>query len=165
MQTTESRIELTLSRFPGPLKFYPSPVKWLLIGLVSAVFAASGVWMVSIEADRGWLVLIFFALCLAVSAIMLLPGAGGLVLDAEGFVATSLFRSHRFRWRDVNGFEPISVSRQRMVGFDDVTGGRTIGAINTALAGRNAALPDTYGFSADELAELMQRWRDRATGA
>ncbi len=44
-------------------------------------------------------------------------------------------------------------------------GGRTISAINTALAGRNAALPDTYGFSVDELAELMQRWRDRATGA
>ncbi len=167
MQATKSKTELTLARYPGPVALTPSRTKWLLIALGSAVFTASGIWMVATKADKGWFVLIFFALCLAVSAIMLLPGAGGLVLDAEGFKVTSLFRSYFVRWQDVTGFEPISIPyvRRRMVGYDMSSIESTIGALNTALAGRNAALPDTYGFSVDELADLMQRWRDRAVAA
>ena len=52
---------------------------------------------------RGWLTS-FFALGIPISAIMLLPGAGGLVLDGEGFKVTSLYRSHRARCTEVDGF-------------------------------------------------------------
>ena len=153
-----------MSRFPGPVALYPSRKKWFWLLLLAAVFTAGGVGMVSSKEPWGWLVLIFFGSGLVISATTLLPGAGGLVLDANGFQVTSLFRRHRSRWRDVARFEPISVpyARQKMVGFDDATAGRTITAINAALTGHNAALPDTYGFSVDELAELMRRWRERA---
>jgi hypothetical protein len=167
MQATKSKTELTLARYPGPVAFKPSRMKWLLVSLGSAVFTAGGIGMVATEADKGWFVLIFFAFCLAVSAIMLLPGAGGLVLDADGFQATSLFCHYRLRWQDVTGFEPISLPyvRRRMVGYNISSIGPTIGTLTTVISGRNASLPDTYGFSADELAELMQRWRDRAVAA
>ena len=33
---------------------------------------------------------------------------------------------------------------------------------NVGIVGRNAALPDTYGLSADDLAQLMAQWRERA---
>jgi hypothetical protein len=165
MQATERQIDPILARFPGPVALSPSRKKWLLMLLISTVFTAGGIWMVAVAAPRGWLVLIFFAVCFAVSALMLLPGAGGLVLDGDGFQVTSLFRSHRSRWRYVSRFEPILVSRQRMVGFDDATASRAISALNTAIAGHNAALPDTYGFYVDDLAELLQRWRDRANAA
>jgi hypothetical protein len=164
MGAAERSVDSILSRFPGPVALYPSRKKWFWLLLLAAVFTAGGVGMVSNKEPWGWLVLIFFGAGLVISAITLLPGAGGLVLDGNGFQVTSLFRSHRSRWRDVTRFEPISVpyARQRMVGFDDATAGRTITAINTALSGHNAALPDTYGFSVDELAELMRRWRERA---
>ena len=162
MQPADSKIDAILSRFPGPVRLYPSRKKWLLILLISALFTAVGFWMAAESAPSGWYALVFFAACLIVSVIMLLPGAGGLVLDRDGFRVTSLFRSHRSRWRDVSGFEPISVSSQRLVGFDDRAANRAIGALNTVIAGHNAALPETYGFYVDELAELMQRWRERA---
>jgi hypothetical protein len=167
MPETEGGIGAIVSRFPGPVTLYPSRKKWFLVLLASAVFTAGGVAMVSSNESLGWLVLVFFGTGLVMSATMLLPGAGGLVLDADGFQVTTMFRSRRSRWRDVTNFEPISVpySRQRMVGFDDATAGRTITAINKALAGHNAALPDNYGFSVDELAELMRRWRERAAGS
>jgi len=167
MPATERSVDSIMSRFPGPLLLYPSRKKWLLLLLLSAMFTAAGVDMVLRNAPSGWLVLIFFGAGLVMSATMLLPGAGGLVLDGDGFQVTSLFRRHRSRWQDVTRFEPISVpyARQRMVGFDDTTAGRTITAINTALTGHNAALPDTYGFSVDELAELMRRWRERAAAS
>jgi hypothetical protein len=97
---------------------------------------------------------------------MLLPGAGGLTLDRNGFRATSLFRSSSSRWQDVTGFEPASIppSLQKLVVYDDINlTGRKIANLNVALVGRNAALPDTYGLSADDLARLMMLWRDRAT--
>jgi hypothetical protein len=31
--------------------------------------------------------------------------------------------------------------------------------INTAIVGRNAALPDTYGQRAEDLARLLEQWR------
>lgn len=153
-----------MSRFPGPVALYSSRKKWFRLLLLAAITTAGGIGMVASKAPWGWLVLIFFGLGLVISATALLPGAGGLVLDADGFQVTSLFRRHRSRWRDVSGFEPISLSyaRQRMVGFDGATGGRMITAINTALSGHNAALPDTYGLSVEELAELMRRWCERA---
>jgi hypothetical protein len=50
-----------------------------------------------------------------------------------------------------------------MVVYDDA---RVIGAaakLNRSLAGRTSVLPDTYGFTADDLAKLLNAWRDRAT--
>lgn len=164
MGAAERSVNSIVARFPGPVALYPSRKKWLLLLLLAAVFTAGGVGMVSNKEPWGWFVLIFFGSGLVISATTLLPGADGLVLDADGFQVTSLFRKHRSRWQDVTRFEPIAVpyARQKMVGFDDATAGRTITAINTALSGHNAALPDAYGFSVDELAELMRRWRERA---
>jgi hypothetical protein len=34
--------------------------------------------------------------------------------------------------------------------------------MNVSLAGRNDYIPDTYGLSAEDLARLMNQWRERA---
>jgi hypothetical protein len=158
-------IETLLSRFPGPLKLYPSRKKWLLLVVVGIAFIAGGFFMVRKQADGGWFVLIFFALCLVVSIVMLLPGAGGLLLDGDGFKMTSLFRSHRSRWQDVQGFQAVAIppSGQKLVCYDDSGAARSpLAKMSIAISGHNAALPDTYGLSADDLAMLMARWRNRA---
>jgi hypothetical protein len=56
-----------------------------------------------------------------------------------------------------------------MVVYDDAERKSTMMArASVAICGRSAGLPDTYGLSADDLAQLMARWRERAvarTGA
>jgi hypothetical protein len=168
MQSSDTKADLILPRFPGPVTLYPSRKKWLLVLLGCALFIFGGFWMI-LDGDRWvWLVSVFFAFGSIVAAIMLLPGAGALTLDGDGFQATSLFRRHRSRWQDVTGFAAAAIppSFQKLVVFDDIKmTGRTMAKLSVAIAGHNAGLPDTYGFSADDLARLMTAWRKRAVAA
>jgi len=157
--------EAVMARFPGPLTLYPSRRKWLLTMSGSALFAAAGVGMLREGNWKGWLVLLFFGLCTLMSAIALLPGAGSLVLDREGFQFCSLFRRHRTLWRDASGFAAAAVppARLPLVVFDDrQQRSGTLASLNVGLVGRTSALPDTYGFKADELAKIMAQWQARA---
>jgi hypothetical protein len=164
MQSSDSEADLILARFPGPVTLYPSRKKWLLLLLGGCLFTFGGFWMVSDAEPWGWFVLLFFAAGTIVSVVMLLPGASGVTLDVDGFLVTSLYRRHRSRWRDVTGFVPVSIpySRQKLVAFDDATITGGIAKMSVDISGHNAALPDTYGLSVDDLAQLMTHWRDRA---
>jgi hypothetical protein len=156
-----------LRRFPGPVTLFASRKKWLLVFLGSAVFAAGGVWMVEKGASGGWFVLIVFAVFAIIAGLMLVPSAGSLKLDRDGFEATSLFRSHRVRWQDATSFTPVAIppSMQKMVCYDNASlAGGALAKVNVAIAGHNAALPDSYGLAVDELARLMAQWRARAVG-
>ena len=153
-----------LLRFPGPVTLHPSRTKWLLVLAGGALFAVGGGLMIADGKGTGWFVLIFFALVALAGAVALLPGAGGLTLDREGFAVTNLFRTYRARWQDTTGFTAVRIppAHQKMVMYDDAKqSGRSLAQLNVAIAGRGAALPDTYGFSADDLAQLMAQWRDR----
>jgi hypothetical protein len=93
-----------LARFPGPVTLYPSRKKWLLVLAGGAVFAVGGALMIRDGDPTGWFVLVFFAAVALVAAAVLLPGAGALTLDRDGFEITNLFRHHRIRWQDASGF-------------------------------------------------------------
>jgi hypothetical protein len=110
---------------------------------------------------RGWLVG-FFTLGIPIAAIMLLPGAGGLVLDRDGFGVTTVYRMHRWRWTDTGGFMVATLPRgHKMVVYDSRASG-VLGQASMKITGRNAGLPETYGLKPEALAELMTRWRERA---
>jgi hypothetical protein len=96
----------------------------------------------------------------------MLPGAAALTLDATGFEVTSFYRRSRARWQDATGFIAAGIppARLRFVLFNDAGHTGTLSRINAAFAGRNGALPDTYGLRADDLAQLMAQWRERAAG-
>jgi hypothetical protein len=156
-----------LSRFPGRVTLYPSRLKWLFVFAGGALFAVGGLWMIKTGDGWGWLVLIFFGLVAIVAVATMLPGAGGLTLDHDGFETTSLFRHHRTRWQDADGVQAARIppARQKMVVYDDVgQSAKSIAKLNVGLVGRNSGLPDTYGLSADALAQLMMQWRERAQG-
>jgi hypothetical protein len=164
MPTTDQSAPV-LERFPGPVRFYPSRRKWVVTFLGGTAFTAAGAWMVHDGEWLGWLPLGFFALVAIVSFATLLPGAGSLTLDQDGFEAKTLFRSRRARWADVDRFGTVALppSFQPLVVYDDNAlppGG--VAAINIALTSHNSALRDTYGFAADDLAALMTAWRERA---
>jgi hypothetical protein len=154
-----------LARFPGPVTLYPSRKKWLLVFLGGAAFTAGGIWMIRSGEAEGWYVTVFFALVAVIAIVVMLPGAGRLTLDRDGFEAKTLFRGHRTRWSDTRGFEASTIhpGNQHLVVYDDVTQKRgMLTGINVSITGHNAALGDTYGLSANDLAGLMAQWRERA---
>jgi hypothetical protein len=93
-----------------------------------------------------------------------MPRASYLLLEDEGFTFCRLFRKHFAAWRQVAQFVPIRVSGKQMVvwnyapGRQGATGMRKL---SVALAGTEAALPDTYGMTADALSGLMNTIRAR----
>ena len=119
-------------------------------------------------AEFGWVTVVFFGIGAGLSLLTLLPGAAGLTLDQDGFVVRSLFRRRAYRWADVDAFTVTEVGygrgSKKLVGFDDrLAAASAIARANVKLTGRNSALPDTYGLSAEDLVLLMSRWQQKCS--
>jgi hypothetical protein len=140
-------------------------------------FVAAGTWIAytgeELTPAFGWLAVVFFGLCAIVFLVNALPNSSCLTLTHEGFVVRSLFRSQPLvRWSEVERFEVGSLGgRSRMVVFyfaasfkrkltGDAAGGKIM-RLAQRIGGHEGALPDTYGLSAEDLATLMNEWRDR----
>lgn len=115
----------------------------------------------------GWFVLLLFGFCTAVFAIQLLPGAASLQLTPTGFCYRALFRSRAFvPWHTVSEFRVAKVASNPRVAYStEAMAGSKLAPINRALIGETEALPDNYGYSAEELAKLLNEWRSRALEA
>jgi hypothetical protein len=168
-----SRVDAILARFPGPVTLYPSRLRLIGLLAVGLAFVAVSIVVLHEEADGGalarwlvaWFALIFFGVCALAAAVMLLPGAASLTLAADGFEVCSLFRRNRTPWRQASDFivgEFRAGRLQRLVAYDDAGLAGIAAETSRSLVGRNAAFPDTYGLSHEELADLMRRWSERA---
>ncbi len=154
---------------PDTLDLRPSRLKWLVIFLISAGFISIAIWiMPPKELLTRWFAGGFFALCALVAFPQMIGVGGGLKLDRKGFVCRSLFSSFRREWTECTGFAALRVGPRKMVGFttvrDELLHPR-LAAVARGMTSTAGALPDTYGLSANELADLMNRFRDRAVGA
>ena len=141
----------------------PKKFAYLACAVLCAGFAASGFWASARGDQWGWAVATFFSLMLLMFGFQLLPSASYLRLTTEGFWIRSLFRTHHYRWADIARFSVGSVGQYRMVVFNFVEqypshrGGRAFAKL---LADFENALPDTYGRSPEELAEIMTDWKN-----
>jgi hypothetical protein len=164
-------VEALLARFPGPLRLRASRLKFLGLLAVSAVFVGLCIYMLkhgrlSPSGEmKAWIGIALFGLGVLISVVMLLPGAGSLTLDQNGFERITLFLKFRTSWQRVDNFSVCEMAirrgrRMRFVGYDDSE--LPINNTSRQLTGRNAALPDSYGLSHEELAVLMRRWRLQA---
>lgn len=149
---------------PETLLLRPSLAKRLVRLASCALFTFIGAMMIRDGEAWGWLVLGFFGLAAALFLALLLPGAEYLRLTAEGFEVRSLWRSHRQRWDDVAVFHAGRIARNAMVLIDyapTYARQRSARRLAAGIAGAEGALPDTYGHSAEALAELLNDWRRR----
>ena len=131
---------------------------------LSLVFVAVGALLGVSGSLLGWLAVAFFGLCAIVFAVTLLPGAAYLRLERSGFAVCSLLRSDRlWRWDEVQGFRTYDLpGGVRHVGFDFAPGAQPTGSeLAKRLARVEGALPSTYGLPAEDLAGLMNRWREQ----
>jgi hypothetical protein len=156
------RVPPELSPDRAPVTLYPQRRRTIVLAVVSAVFVVVGALAAADGAAIGWAAVGFFGLCLLVFLALLLPGAAYLRLDQEGFTICSLFRPGRVRWGDARSFRSYAVPGGTFVGFDLAGASAPLGRlVARSLSGVDGGLPDTYGLEAEELAGLLNVWRDR----
>jgi hypothetical protein len=145
-----------------PLTLRPSKAKATVLFLGSAVFVVGGFLMIASEPFAGWFCVVFFGLCALVAAAQVLPNASYLRLTPQGFAVRSLFRESSLCWWDVSEFGVTVIGHNRFVGWNYCSSypkQARLRGINVALSGFEAALPDSYGRPAAELAELLNALR------
>jgi hypothetical protein len=150
-----------------PVTYRTRPPKMLLLTVGSGIFVASGMWLLPQQPYIALATIIFFGLCGLVGVVGLLPNSSYLTLTEEGFAFASLFRKHFVSWSSVQSFVPMRIQFNHMVGWTyapEFSASRRLRGINTAIAGVEAALPDTYGLPAEQLANLMNQLRDSYAG-
>jgi hypothetical protein len=167
-----SQVDAILARFPGPVMLSIPTGRRLLGLLIGICGTALFIWFwMSQHRYRSydWIMepvgIVFFAgLTIRALILLLLPRYASLTLDAEGFTITHVFHHYRWSWREVNDFsvETRHVWRyglHRRVEYavlDSVTGRRSA---------KKRMVPDLYGeprLHGDELARLLNAWRERA---
>jgi len=150
---------------PDTLRLKPGRAKWLLVFAISTGFVAIAIW-----AGRDDPMLLygcggFFLVCALVALPQMIGVGASLTLDRKGFVCRTLFKSFRREWSECSSFAPARIGFNTMVAFEtrqDLANHPNLSRLNRQLVGAAGALPDTFGLSPDELAGLMNAFRDRA---
>jgi hypothetical protein len=100
-------------------------------------------------------------------------GAAGhphhLRLDPDRFTVTTPILTRSYRWAEVDHFFPVGPGGNGAVAFDLAAASprrrRAGQRLTRRLFGYDDALPQTYGMPPERLAELLNSWKARATGA
>lgn len=155
---------------PGPpVVLRSNPWKMLGAGAVCLLLAIGGGWMARQGRWEGWFGLIGFGIGAIVSAIAAMPNASYLKLDADGFTVCAMYRPYTIRWSDVTGFDVGRVGLNKKVMYDFAPTSTLLAprlrSLNVALAEYEASIPDNYGLAHEELADLMNRYREAALAA
>ena len=99
-----------------------------------------------------------------VGLMYMLPSSNSLEIEEEGFSYRSGWQKIFCRWDQCSEFSPWQKKLFGMTANELVTFNSDNPAAqsktNVSATGRNAVLPGTFGLSADELAEKMNRFRE-----
>ena len=142
----------------------------------------------------GWAVIVFCALGMALfGAMIFFPKTTSLTLGAKEFTIMNLGKKVSYRWEDVSAFlaRPMLAPRwvkqadvtmnildkppalplsswgsSKYVFFDETSKGKMADLARLSTGGYSGMLPTSYaGMNAEQLAQLLNHWRERAIGA
>ncbi len=146
----------------------PDRMRWLFVFVISLGFAGIALWLGPAQDPLlFWGGGSFFVFCALVAAPLMFGVGARLTLDREGFECRTLFKTFRREWRVCSAFHPVSLGFRKFVGFttaQDEAAHPKLAAANCAMIGASGILPDTFGLSADDLSDLLNRFRSRARG-
>ncbi|MCA9391972.1 hypothetical protein KC614_02080 [candidate division WWE3 bacterium] len=148
------------------LTLYPKRFESLMLIIGSLLFALGGVWMIRVGEKKGWFVFAFFGLGVFVLAMRLIPGSSYLQIGEEGFEVCTMFRSAFTKWEHVDQFRAGTNGKNKIVVYDyasEVKDYETVRGLMKGMFGTEAALPDTYGKSVEELVDLLNEAKDKYT--
>jgi len=146
---------------PNPsmdLTLYPSRVKISLCFLSSAVWTAGGMLLGSMGDVLGYVAAGFGMVGLTIFGFQFHRKAAYLHLSSDGFTFCSGFRAHKVRWAEVEEFVVVQVGfPSGMVAWNFTSDAAALRGrrISRAVAGWNAALPNSYGMAPQVLAALL----------
>ena len=143
---------------PLPMTLHPSQKKMALLTIGTGVFVIGGIAIYPSLPFVGAIAILLFGLGFIVGLIGLLPNSAYLELTTKGFTFVSFFRRHFVAWESVASFLPIKLGLNSLAGYNyapQYAGFRSLTNPNIALAGAEAALPDSYGMSVEALCKLM----------
>lgn len=139
---------------PEELFLPASTVRWIFVSVVSAFIVALNLYAsITANAPALGLLALIFAVTGTVAGVQLIPGSAGLWLDRKGFTFRMFWVDRRREWNEVTPILSSQVGLLQMVGYnrkDDPPGKP------------REILPDTYRISANELADIMNHWRNTA---
>lgn len=149
------------------MRLKPSPWRHIMLVALSGIFVVLGLLIAKDHSILGWFTVAFFGLGVLVEIVTLVPGSSYLELSSSGITVRTLYRTWHVNWSDVSDFFVSRVGGRDMVcwnyssSYSASLRGRKI---SRSLAGVEAGLPDTFGLSATELANLLNQWRMEHTG-
>ena len=158
MNETNDRVDLTAGDYRI---LYADPKKWQMCLFVAGSFVLIGISMILMNGDfLSWFVTLFFLLVAGVALLQLFGTGSYLELDADTFTVTNIGRRTTERWEDCANFTAYRISRVEQVAYDRVRDVDThLGEMNRSISGRSSGLPDTFGMTASDLAELMNAYQ------
>ncbi len=159
------RLDADGDLLPDAMELKPDRMRWLVVFLISAGFVAIAVWIGPGDPMLFWGAGGFFVVCALIATPLMFGVGANLKLDRQGFACRTLFRTFRREWRECSVFHPVTAGLRTFVGFStprDEAAHPELSPFNRNLAGASGMLPDTFGLSAEELSDLMNRFRARA---
>mgnify|MGYP001547927343 CR=1 FL=1 len=151
-----------------PFTIYPSKAKLIRLLLTAVAFTAIGVWLGAGGDSLGWFCAAFFGLGGAVFLFQFIrPTNRFLTVDERGIEFGSPTSKSRFAWSELSEFKtyaglPYLRFQAKFVGFNfspAYNGPAKAQGVTKAMYGFDNQLPDTYGYSAEDLAELLTYYR------
>lgn len=142
---------------PEELFLPASTVRWIFVAATSAIIVAVNLYVsITTNAPALGLLALIFSVTGAVAGVQLIPGSAGLWLDRKGFTFRMFWMDRRREWNEITPVLSSQVGLLQMVGYN-----RKDDAPNKP----REILPDTYRISANELADIMNHWRNAAIRA
>jgi hypothetical protein len=159
----------------GSVTFIASKVKFWFLAIAGGGMTAACIFVIvvavndpkpdaSIGVAVGIFGSLFFGSGVVAGVVGLFPGANLLRLDEAGFEVTSLFRKKTFGWSQVSDFAVSTYGGSQKVVFRVAKPNLNLWERIKVVSqdGRVGWLPDTYGFSAQNLARYLITWQVRA---
>ncbi|MFY1045028.1 STM3941 family protein [Chryseobacterium sp. GP-SGM7] len=141
----------------SPLLLKPSKIKSLILILISIAFIVLGILLLEKNMLIAMLNIVFFGIGLIIFIINQLPNASYLKIDERGIEMKNLFRITFIPWQAVNRFRTKYIFINKMVVFD--IDPKLLE--NSKMKSKTGAFPDTYGMSAQKLAELLNEYKNK----
>jgi hypothetical protein len=159
---------MDLRALPYTLPLNKRP-QWLMLAAGLGLIPL-GCWLVSRGDLMGWLCLGVGVVIGLIALATLLPGAHALTLEEDGILIRTFYREQRIRWEEIGSFGTYELEfgkrKSRFVGFNFAEGARPTTALmrqSRQTIGYEAGVPAVAGFTAEELAALLEAYRLQQT--
>jgi hypothetical protein len=115
-----------------------------------------------------WITMVFFGLGIPVSFFMAFSKRIYLLLDNQGFEMGSPIKTVRVGWRDVVGFELMSMNGAKMIAIhyrQGYEGQRLLRGAARVASGLEGAIGNSYAASLPAILQALRDWHRRFAGA